>query len=187
MIAAVVLLALLVLAYFYVQNYLDSRKPAIDPNPPMPDGLLSADVTWVSDGDTVICRIENTNLPEQITGIIGEEQAVDNGDGTLDITVRMIGFDAPESVHPDAEKNTEEGRLASEYVKSRLAGRTVNLEFDEQYVDKYGRVLAYVWLDGELFNNEVIAEGHAELLSIPPNTKYDEVFQKAYEERNKAE
>ena len=58
----------------------------------------------------------------------------------------MIGVDTPESVHPDAEKNNEAGKTASDYTKAQLTGKDVQLEFDVQKRDKYQRLLAYVYV-----------------------------------------
>ena len=173
---AAILLLILFILLLWLSNIIQGPKTEINPNPSMPEGLVPAEVVWVSDGDTIVCRIEG-GLPEEIAAIVGEVE----GDAEKnEYYIRLIGIDAPESVHPDPEKNTEEGRLSSEYVKNNLEGQKVNLEFDTQYKDKYNRLLAYVWLNGELFNKKIIEEGHAELLDIPPNTKYREVFEAAY-------
>ena len=87
-------------------------------------------------------------------------------------TVRLIGVDAPESVHPDADLNTAEGQRAYEYTRSRLAGMQVELETDIEKKDKYGRLLAYVWIDGELFNAQLVKDGQAKVEIFMPNTKY---------------
>lgn len=92
------------------------------------------------------------------------------------ITVRLIGVDSPESVHPDEAKNTEEGILASNYTKEKLEGKEVELEYDVETEDSYGRTLAYVWLDGELYNKKLLDDGYAVLMTIPPNIKYVDVL-----------
>ena len=84
-------------------------------------------VLYVSDGDTIL---------------------VEFPDGSKE-HVRLLLIDAPESVHPDEEKNTEEGRQAAAFLKELLpVGTTVYLEYDtnERTFDRYGRMLAYVWL-----------------------------------------
>ena len=111
------------------------------------------DVIRVVDGDTIIVDINGT-----------EER------------VRMIGIDTPESVHPDAEKNTQYGKVASQYTSSRLEGQQVSLEYDVEERDKYGRLLAYVYLDGEMFNAELVRKGYAMVYTYPPNVKYVDTF-----------
>ena len=63
-------------------------------------------------------------------------------------TVRLIGVDTPETVHP---------------TKTALEGKTVTLEADPtgDTRDRYGRLLRYVHLDGQNFNARLISEGYA--------------------------
>lgn len=110
-------------------------------------------VTRVVDGDTIVVDI----------------------DGTAE-TVRLIGVDTPESVHPDADKNTEAGVAASDYTKAALEGKEVELELDVQERDKYGRLLAYVYLDGVMYNKTLLEEGIADIATYPPNVKYVDDF-----------
>lgn len=97
--------------------------------------------------------------------------------------VRMIGIDTPESVHPDKSRNTPMGKIASKYTKDNLEGKYVTLETDVQERDKYGRILAYVYLDDKMFNKTLLEEGLAELMTIPPNVKYVDDFKKIEAER----
>ncbi|PTQ50947.1 MAG: hypothetical protein HSCHL_2036 [Hydrogenibacillus schlegelii] len=113
-----------------------------------------------------------------------------------DETVRLIGVDTPETVHP--EKPVEPyGPEASAFTKSRLNGKTVYLEFDVQERDKYGRLLAYVWLDRpdeitdaeirkKMFNAFLLLEGYAQLLTVPPNVKYADHFVRYQREAREA-
>ena len=91
--------------------------------------------------------------------------------------VRLIGVDTPESVHPNESKNTEEGVLTSNYTKERLCGKSVKLEFDVQERDKYGRLLAYVYVDDYMYNKELLEKGYAKISTYPPNVKYVEEFE----------
>jgi micrococcal nuclease len=87
--------------------------------------------------------------------------------GTTD-TVRLLGVDTPETHHP--RKPVEcFGPEAAAYTDSRLRGRAVQLEGDVEGRDRYGRRLAYVILDGERFNDELLRRGFARLLVIEPN------------------
>ena len=97
--------------------------------------------------------------------------------------VRMIGIDTPESVHPDKSRNTPMGKIASKYTKDNLEGKYVALETDVQERDKYGRILAYVYLDDKMFNKTLLEEGLARLMTIPPNVKYADDFKKIEAER----
>jgi micrococcal nuclease len=100
-------------------------------------------------------------------------------------TVRMIGVNTPETVHPN--KPVEKyGKEASNYTKKRLTNKTVTLEFDVQIKDKYGRLLAYIWLGKELYNETLVKEGYANVMTIQPNVKYQKKFLAAEQAARKA-
>ena len=125
-------------------------------------------VVRVYDGDTFKCRLDN-----------GEE-----------VKVRLIGIDTPESrrnkkAYRDARRegrSVEEivrlGKMASAFTKKLLPkGSVVYLEADVQIHDRYGRLLAYVYLpDGRMLNEVLLEEGYATVYTIPPNVKYAERF-----------
>ncbi|MFO7173309.1 MAG: thermonuclease family protein [Bacillota bacterium] len=98
--------------------------------------------------------------------------------------VRLIGVDTPE-VHGQVEPY---GPEASAFTKQVLApGTRIWLEQDVEPRDRYGRLLAYVWLaDGRLFNEVLVREGYAQLLTIPPNVKYVERLTAAQREAREA-
>ena len=105
---------------------------------------------------------------------IARVSAVVDGD-TIDVTwsghrerVRLLGVDTPETVDPRRPIGCY-GEEASAFTHRRLAGRTVHLTFDRQRRDRYGRLLAYVDVDGRRFNDELLTDGYARLLVIPPN------------------
>lgn len=90
--------------------------------------------------------------------------------------VRMVGVDTPETVKPNAPVEAY-GREASDFAKSLLRDRTVCLEYDVQTRDRYGRLLAYVYLeDGTFVNETLIAEGYAQAMTVPPNVRFAESF-----------
>ena len=61
------------------------------------------------------------------------------------------------------------GPEASKYTTRRLSGQRVRLEDDVETHDIYGRRLAYVYLRGERFEDELLEKGYARLLVIEPN------------------
>jgi len=89
--------------------------------------------------------------------------------------VRMLLIDTPETVHPNKPVEAW-GLEASEYTKKTLTGKKVELEFDVQERDQYGRLLAYVWLDGRLYNQKLLEQGLAQVVVYPPNVKYVDQF-----------
>lgn len=103
-----------------------------------------------------------------------------------EVKVRLIGINTPESVHPDKKLNTEEGKLASNFTKSKVENKSVYLEFDEEIKDPYDRTLAYVFLDKEgktMLQDIILKAGHAKIMTIEPNTKYAKHFQSLINER----
>lgn len=112
--------------------------------------------------------------PARVTRVIdGDTVEVSYQGRTLD--VRLIGIDTPETVHP-SEPVECYGRAASDFTKRSLEGERVEIEFDVERLDRYGRTLAYVWLDGELFNEVLVARGFAQVSTYPPNVKYVDLF-----------
>ena len=81
-------------------------------------------VDRVVDGDTFVAKKSN-----------GEQ-----------IKVRLIGVDTPETVKPNTPVQPY-GKEASNYSKQHLNNKDVYLEYDKEKEDRYGRTLAYVWLD----------------------------------------
>ncbi|MCP3942602.1 MAG: hypothetical protein GY710_14095, partial [Desulfobacteraceae bacterium] len=81
--------------------------------------------------------------------------------------IRLLNVDTPESVHPDQSKNTPMGEKASAYTKNRLNNKIVELEFESKLRGRYGRLLAYVIVDGVNYNLELIRNGWS-----PYHTKY---------------
>lgn len=74
------------------------------------------------------------------------------------VRVRLIGVDTPETKHP--RKPVEPlGPEATEFTRSQVENRDVKLGFDRERRDRYGRVLAYVYVDGKLLNEEIIRAG----------------------------
>ena len=74
--------------------------------------------------------------------------------------LRLIGVDTPETKRPNTPVEYY-GKEASEFTKKMVEGKTVRLEYDWQQRDKYGRLLAYVYLkDGIFLNAEIIKQGY---------------------------
>jgi micrococcal nuclease len=71
------------------------------------------------------------------------------------------------------------GPQASTYTKHLLTGRRVTLEYDRVQRDRYGRYLAYVFLDGPprvFVDARLVALGYARTMAIPPNTAHAGLF-----------
>ena len=114
----------------------------------------------VLDGDTIVVEIE------------GKQEKV-----------RLIGVDTPETVHP--QKPVEYfGKEASDFTRKIVEGKRVRLEYDWQRRDKYGRLLAYVYLeDGTFLNAEIIKQGYGFAYTRYPFKYLDEFRQYEREAR----
>jgi len=117
------------------------------------NAFVAATVTFVVDGDTIHVR-----LPDG-----GEEK------------VRLIGIDAPEWTN---EREPFGAEAAAHVGKLLPAGKAVWLERDAEARDRYGRLLAYVWLakpelgtDARttMLNAVLLEDGYARLMTVPPN------------------
>ena len=137
--------------------------------------LIAAFALW-------FCYIKGKSAPE-LHGLYDVVRVVDGDTIIVDIDgaetrVRLIGVDTPESVHPDDTLNSEHGKIASDFTSALLTGKQVYLEYGEEMTDKYGRTLAYVFLsDKTMVEEELLASGMAEVLTIEPNSKYASYFQ----------
>ena len=114
--------------------------------------LTEATVVRVIDGDTIKVDI----------------------DGYL-YTVRYIGIDTPETVHP--QKPVEYfGKEAAEKNRELVWRKTVRLEKDVSETDRYGRLLRYVWVGDVMVNAELARLGYAQVSTYPPDVKYQGLF-----------
>lgn len=100
--------------------------------------------------------------------------------------VRLIGVDTPETKHP--RKGVEPfGPEASAFTKDLIEGKEVFLEFDVQERDRYGRVLAYVWLsegkpEEAMLNAILVRVGLAVVSTYPPNVRHERFFRTMQQE-----
>lgn len=125
---------------------------------------LEATVTQVIDGDTVRLR-----------------------DGRL---LRYIGIDTPESRQKvggewreDAEPYAAE---ATDANRALVEGQRIRLEYDVERQDRYGRILAYVYVGELMVNAELIRLGYAQPMTIPPNVRYAERLRALADEARRA-
>lgn len=119
---------------------------------PTPAGLKEALVVNVVDGDTVDVLIAGQEL-----------------------RVRYTGIDTPETVDPRRPVECF-GREASQRNRDLVEGKAVGLEKDVSEFDRFGRLLRYVWADGEMVNAKLVEEGYATASTFPPDVKYADLF-----------
>jgi micrococcal nuclease len=76
--------------------------------------------------------------------------------------VRYIGVDTPEVHHPTKGEQPG-GREATAQNRALVGGRPVRLELDVQERDRYGRLLADVWVGEVMVNAELVRRGYAQV------------------------
>jgi len=149
-----------------------AEPPVAKPAPATAPKTTRGTVTRVVDGDTAVITLASG---------VSEK-------------VRFIGIDTPEST----TQHEPYGEEASAYTKRVLAGRTVYLETDAELRDRYGRLLAYIWLEQpvsdsdaevrtKMFNARLALDGFAQQMTFPPNVKYVDNFATYVREAREAE
>jgi micrococcal nuclease len=116
----------------------------------------------------------------KIIRIVDGDTIVIEYDGKYE-KVRMLCVNTPESVHSDAKQNIPMGKVASKYTQKKLTGKDVNLEFEiDRLRGNYGRLLAYVFVDGQNFNIDLIRQGLSPYYTkYGKSEKYDAEFRVA--------
>jgi micrococcal nuclease len=99
--------------------------------------------------------------------------------------VRYMGMNTPETHH--AHKGIEPfGPEAAEADRRLVEGKTVRLEFDVQGRDKYGRLLAYVYVGEVMVNAKLVRQGYAQVATYPPTVQYVDLFRQLQREAREA-
>ena len=114
-----------------------------------PATATEATVERVVDGDTIDVRMPGGSLQR----------------------VRLLNIDTPETVDPNRPVECL-GPEATAFVESQTSpGDLVDLEFDHERTDRYGRLLAHVRLSsGRLLSEEIAAAGLGVPISIGQNS-----------------
>lgn len=139
------------------------EAPAPSTAPAGPVGA-NATIDWIVDGDTIDVIVDGREERVRLTGIDTPEVA------------RAASGDRPAKT---AECFADE---ATAFVEALLPiGTPVRLERDVVGRDDYGRLLAYVYRagDGVFVNYEIVRQGYAQPLTIPPNVAHSDLFVEA--------
>jgi len=86
--------------------------------------------------------------------------------------VRLLGINTPEYGMYFFEE-------AREVLEAMVLGREVVLEKDISEIDKYGRLLRYVYVNDLFVNMEMLKRGFANIYTCPPDVKYIDEFLEA--------
>lgn len=93
--------------------------------------------------------------------------------------IRYLGINTPEKGQPFANE-------ATKFNQDLVSGKKIDLEFDVQTKDRYGRTLAYVFTSGIFVNLEIVKKGLAVSETIQPNVKHqDEIVNAQKDARDK--
>ncbi len=98
-----------------------------------------------------------------------------------EITARFLAVDTSETVHPTKDEEAY-GKDASEYTCKRIEkAEEIILEFDEDSdrKDKYDRYLVWVFVDGQLLQEELVSKGLASVAYLYGDYKYTKKLESA--------
>jgi micrococcal nuclease len=128
--------------------------------------IISIAILWIFIEQTHTQTEETTEVKEianyEVIKVVDGDTVSINIDAGKE-TLRLIGIDTPETVHPTKPVECF-GIEASNKAKELLEDKIISIEHDSSQgkIDKYGRTLAYVILpDGRNFNEIMIKEGYA--------------------------
>ncbi len=117
-------------------------------------------------------------LEAQVTRVIDGDTAELEGGAR----VRFLGIDAPEMAR-DGRPAEPLAQQSKDYVVELIQGKKVRLEYDRERYDRYGRLLAYLYLpDGAMVNLLVVRQGLARVYSQAPNVRHQEALNAAQQE-----
>ena len=124
------------------------EQPTPTPTTPTPTPIVGeeARVLRVIDGDTIEVALNRRNR-----------------------RVRYVGINTPERDEPCSDTATAANRRL-------VGGRTVTLVRDTEDVDRYGRLLRYIYVGDTLVNEMLVRDGFAENFVWEPNTRFADRF-----------
>lgn len=133
----------------------------------------SLGTTWTCPG-----TIKNPNRDKELEKVsatfvkcVDGDTAIFNVEG-VETKFRFLAVDTPETVHPTKGEEAY-GKNASDYTCNKIKNAsTIEIEYEDSKIDKYGRSLGWIWTDGSLLQKELIEIGYAEVAYIYGNYKY---------------
>ena len=149
--------------------------------------VMKSDDKWISiSSETTVpaCYIKPVNEKERV-----EFYKCSDGDTARfiikgeEVKVRFLAIDTPE-----IDKNEPYSKEAKEYTCNALKkAKEIYLEYDgnSDKMDKYGRLLAFVYVDGTLLQKKLISNGYAKVAYIYGNYEHVDELKKAEENAKK--
>lgn len=102
-------------------------------------------------------------------------------------TVRFLAIDTPETVKRNSDVEPY-GKEASNYTCNRVKNaKKLILEYDKNSneTDKYGRLLAWVYTDGDLLQEKLVEQGYAEVAYLYGDYLYTDNLKTLQEQAKK--
>ncbi len=101
-------------------------------------------------------KLKNILLPEPKEGMYKVTKVLDGDTVVLETgeKFRYLGIDAPES-------NDRWGPEAKKFNEEMVLNQKIKVELDKTKLDKYGRILGYIWIDNVLVNEALVERGYA--------------------------
>jgi micrococcal nuclease len=124
-----------------------------------PDKRENAIFLRAQDGDSLMVRLMNASRDV--------------------VSVRLIGVDCP-------EKGQQWGERAKRFTRAFCNGAPLQLEYDQERMDRYGRTLAYVHTHKGMLNRQLVRNGLALSILVRPNRKHHESLKRAQREARAA-
>src|SRR3989338_1856837 len=98
--------------------------------------------------------------------------------------IRYIGINTPE-LHDPRKPIECYGQTAVDENKKLVEGKEIFIQKDISEIDKYKRLLRYVWVGDIFVNDHLIRQGFAQVSTFPPDVKYQQQFLEAQMEAKK--
>ncbi|MBO1030115.1 thermonuclease family protein [Tessaracoccus sp. SD287] len=151
-------------------------------------GLLAAVVTVggiAAAADAINGREAQTSGKATVVRVIDGDTLVAQVDGVR-TTIRLLNVDTPETKHPNVAPECL-GVEATVFLTERLpVGTHIDLEYDQELLDPYGRTLAAVTESGQLVNAEIARKGLGAAVVYRPNDKFHGAVLRAQQEAQAA-
>ncbi len=153
---------------------LPTNTATFTPTPTITPSPTSTPVVADTATPTATSTRRPTPNPNLLQGVVVEVIAGDLIDVSIDGKVRRVKYLSIEvPALNDPERGSEPfGQEALDINKLLVEGQQVTLEKDVTNTDDQGRLLRYVYAGALFVNEEMVRQGVAEVILVPPDTKY---------------